>query len=518
MPIAQFPIERVLTIRPTLGMWVTPAAEKIPLDASPDMLNCSIYGGLLRKRPGFALFPDTMTALAVDGVTGIFSCQDESNTTHAYATTALDLFKYNGTDWIACTGTLSGSAFDRFTWAVSQNTVLFCQGVDPVQRVPFSTTYADLDANAPPAKYLERFANRIHIAYTNEGGGARPFRIRRPVAADHTNWTGVGSGFVDMAEHPYHLKNIRKLGPLLAVYTERSILLATRTSNPAAPAAYEPAVEDQGLLAPHSLQARSDVHLFLGLDDFYSYTGGKPQNIAPMIRDLVFGTLNAGALDVFFSTIRYDSQEYICFIATGGAETPNLAWVYHWPMGVWHPWSVSGPLCATSHRLDNTQTWDSIPGNWSEWTIPWDAQALTAAYPAMLTGHSDGLIYQWAYSTKSDAGAPIACRWTSKDITSADVDPSVGDRKLTMKALGLFFRKTGVTFTLDFSYSTDGGQTWLGPFIETFLPGDKAERWISHLQVTGNRIRFKIEQTSDSMDFQIEKFMPYIEVRAAPVY
>ena len=115
--------------------------------------------------------------------------------------------------WNALTGTaLTGGDTQWFSFETSQNSIVFCQGVDKIQRHDISTVstaYAVLNANAPITRYLTRFANRLIAAYTIEGGVSKPFRIRRPVADDHTNWTGSGSGFTDQTEYPFQLRGIR---------------------------------------------------------------------------------------------------------------------------------------------------------------------------------------------------------------------------------------------------------------------------------------------------------------------
>jgi hypothetical protein len=509
---------RTLDIYPTLGMITQIPAKELPLGASPDMMNMCVIGGALRKRPGYTQFPSGVSAFG-DPVVGLASTQDEENNTLLYAFSEDEMFKYNpgSVVWDTCTGpAFTGGAGDLFVWEVSQNSLVASQGVDQVIRMPFTgTTYAILNANCPAAKYMTRAADRLIIAATQEGGVRKPFRIRRSVAADHTNWTGVGSGFTDLAEFPYHLKNLRKIGTRVAAYTEKAIWIGTRTGQASAPLDFQPVVTESGLYAPHTLKGRRSLHMYLGTDDVYEFNGMTVQGLSGPVQYEIFTTLNASVIQRMFGEVLNETQEYLLFLCTGSSSTPDRVWVYNWGRSVWYPWIVSGPQCSTLHRIDTTTTWDAIAVAWDSYGLEWDSISLQQAFPAMLTGHTDGKVYSWSLGNPTDAGVAIPCYWTSKDLSAEDLDQAFRGKQITLRGITVAYKSLGAAFEIDFYYMVDGG-SWQGPYtksINAMTAGDRT--FTVDDQVSGGRIRFKIAHSDTSNTLIINSFHPEIELRDA---
>ncbi len=519
--VASVPLVRTLLVRPVGGQFNHEPPEEISIHHSPDMLNCSVERGMLSKRPGYTQFGDTLA----EAVLGLYSTQDDENNTHFYAVTLTKVYKWNsGTSvWDELTGTaLTGSSSSSISFETSQNRLVFANGIDKIQVVEFSgTSFAVLNANAPICRYITRFANRLYAAYTVESGDTKPFRVRRPVALDHTDWTGVGSGFTDLDEFPHQLRGIKKLGTRMVVYTERSIIMAARTEIAAAPARFDIVIADVGNFSPHTLVGWKDEHMFLGTDDFYRFNGVQPIEMSLPVRDTIFTSLNPAGLLRNFSVARFETKEYISFLCSGAAVIPDTVWVYNKERSVWYPWSVSGAKCATSHRLDDTATIDELVGTIDEQDWEFDTRDLEAQYPAMITGHSDGKIHIWSTQYKGDNGAVISCRWSSKDFTARDIDPQFSNNKVTLKHIAVSYQDQGEDFSLIFSYSTDGGATWTAGDTITFSTAGGTTRTLDKLitrQVTGNRVRFKFTQESASQGFSILSFHVALEALEAPLY
>lgn len=510
-------------IRPTGGMIAEEPGVRIPMDMSPDMLNCSVIQGTLRKRFGYALFPAGMSALT-SAVMGIYSTQDDESNTHLVCCTTTKLVKLLSGAWSVLTGpSLTGSTGTPFQFETSQNSIVFSQGVDQVMRHDISTattTYAVLNANCPPARYLTRFADRLFIAYTVESGATKPYRVRRSVAANHADWTGVGSGFTDISESPYHIRGIKKLGAQMAVYTEGSVWLATRTGVPSAPAQFDPKSDGTGLYAERSISALPDgTHEFLGTDDAYLFNGAQPNRIAQLVRAQIFGEITTVSLRKMFSQTLPDTQEYLFFIVSGGGTSAgftNKVWVNNWARAIWYPWAVNGMTCSTLYRIDNTKTIDQLVGTIDEQVYEIDSRFVSQAFPVMLTGDEGGFTYQWGPQYLSDNGASILCRWTSRDFESDDLDPDARPSYITLRGVGIVYRDVGSPFTLNFYFSTNGGQSWLGPYAKNIVPsgsGGFKETFLGQ-QVTGKRVRFKFEQESSTQTFDIATLNPVFEMRA----
>lgn len=513
---------RVIPIRPVGGMWLFDPAQDMPNEASPDMVNFQLFNGYLRKRPGYTLYGKGTQPGS--SITGIYSTHDDTDTTRLFVTTATDLYRYNpgSQNYDKMTGgPLTGNVNQPFAFETSQSSLAFCQGVDNIQVMDLTlSTYAAIGASAFPSKFLTRFNQRLYAAYTHESGLDKPRRVRWSVNGDHTNWNGVGAGFIDMADDQWFVRNIMKLMGAMVVYTEKNIWVATRTGSATNPAQFTLVVNDIGLFGIRTVKGYNAYHFFVGTDDFYQFNGVQAVPLLQNVRSLVYQELNPNSFAQCFGEINYDGQEYLAFICSGNNSWPDTVWVYNMPRNVSYPWQISlQPTSSTIHRVDNSETWTAAVGTWNVQNYTWASIKFTQNFPIILTGSVDGNVYQWSNNFLSDAGAAINCRWTSRDFTSKDIDPSVTARKITIRSVGVTILDPGTEFTLNFSYSTDGGGTWQGPYPVTMggdslnALGDARHAFV----VTGNRIRFKIENSAVNEQPQIVALYPEFELRMDPI-
>jgi len=513
---------KMIPVRPIGGMVAVEQAQNLDLTQSPDMQNFQVYQGVLKKRPGVAKYPPSMPSIG-GRVCGLYSTKSVAGIDSLFAVwkEGVVIYEKIGRTWDALTGgPLTGEDDDLFSFATSQDKVVFSQGVDPVQLIDLitPTTFAALDADCPPAKYLTRFADRLFLAWTMEDTSGtltpRPFRVRWSVALDHTDWTGIGSGFRDNNEDPYFVQNIRKLQNALGVYTEKSIWLAERTGVSSAPARYTLAAPDVGLYAPRTLSGLREQHFFLGQDNFYIFNGGAPAQIGDSIRDVMFSQLNPEALENNWSITMSDTQEYLTFQCIGERNYPTKVWAFNYGRGVWYPWTISGHTCGTLHRLDATVRIDDLIGTIDDQTWLLDDVFNSNAYPSLVTGHTDGKIYRWSGTYASDDGAAIDAYWTSKDFTADDVQEGFANHFVRIKKVGIAYRDPGSVFNLAFAYSTNGGITWS---TEETVPcggrtagGHGDSTWFR--EITDKRIRIRLRNNSATETPLITKLFFDVEV------
>jgi hypothetical protein len=503
------------TILPIAGMWTTEPTSAMPLGASPDMLNFRVTQGCLRKRPGFVQFPVGAAAFGAE-VMGLYNFLGDDGTSRLYAATPTGILRWTGTVWQALTGTaLTGTTSQPFSFANSQGAPVFSQGTDAVQIIDVaSDSYAALDDDCPPARYLCRFADRLYLAYTFEGGTGKARRIRWCANADHTDWTGIGASYRDELEIDTFLRGMKRLGTGLAVYFENGMLIAGRTGG-VPPAAFDQRYTEVGLLAPRTLQAYRRAHWFLGPDSFYEFDGVDLLDIAENIRDEIFATLNPGQLARMFSLLVYDTQEYCNFLASGTSDWPDKVWVYNWGKKIWYPWATAGMTCGTLFSLVSAPTIDELTEPIDSYPMPFDSRSLLAAYPAIVTGNADGKVYIWSPLETSDNGVAIPCHWTSRDLTAGLLfGEGAENRQITVRRVGFTYEDVGIDLSLDFSFSTNGGESWDGPYRVTCVAtgGGWHEAHIDR-QVTGDRVRFKIENISATQLPIISRFVVDAEIR-----
>jgi len=460
---------------------------------------------------------------------GLYSALDEDDNVFLFAAHETGIKRYSpGSDvWTAYTGpTLTGGTERKFSWDVSQNSVVFSNGVDQVQRIPFTgTAYAVLDSNCPAARFITRFADRIFLASTVESGVTKPFRLRRSVGGDHTDWTGLGSGFTDLSEYPYHIEGLVKAGAQLLIPSAETIWLGTRTEMNAAPVRFDPLVPGSGVYAPFTLTVRKNDFLFMGPDHMYALVSGRLEEIMQTVRDSIFFNIEASKVHMNFGVFRPESQEWIVFTCEAGDATPTVGWVWNDHYDISYRWDFSSPVCGVIHRQDVAKIWDGLSGDWATQVSEWTLSEATVNFPLMVTGHTNGYVYQWKEETPADDGNPIACRWSSKDFSSSLLLQQRGTltgtqqsmNQITLKRLAIEYLASGTACTLNFYLSTDGGTSW-GSAIPVSLDAsdNNSTGYYTAMmseQITGDRIRWKFEHSSATEKFRIARFIPEFEVK-----
>jgi len=506
---ANYAPRKTVPIRPIYGVWSYDPARDAPPGSSPDMQNCVVVKGLLSKRPGYRRMPGDHAGFG-EPVVGLFATQDVDKVQYLYAATLTKIYRYDFVPavWTQVTGpALTGASDNLFSWENSQAKVVFSQGVDHVKVMDFAgASYADLSVNAPAAKYLCRFNGRLNLAHTREGTVNFPYRHRRPVRDNHTDWNGLGAGFRDQSEFPYHIQNMKKLGSAMILYYEQGIEAALEQANAAAPFRYEVRATDIGVYSARTLAGWNQQHFFLGGDDFYGFTGLDPQKIGLQVRDEVFRLLNPSRVHVGFGEVLPATTEYSAFLVGGGSVYPDHAWVFNWGRGIWYKWTVSSHRCSAIYRLEDPLTIDELVGLIDEQNFAFDDAAIESLYPALVTGGQNGFVYRWSPIERSDDGASIPAYWTSHDFTAESVfnDPGV---KLVLESITVEYVGIGQQFPLEFSFSLDGGTTWIFPVTVMSSVGIGGFRTLTvSRRVTGNRIRFKMAQDSAVDTFQVSKF------------
>jgi hypothetical protein len=432
--------------------------------------------------------------------------------------TGLQRYASGTNSWDAMAGpALTGSTERLFTWALSEESLVFSQGVDPVMRMDFGgAVYAALNAGAVPARYITRAADRLFLAHTVEAAANKPFRVRRSVVGDHTDWAGIGAGFTDLTDTPYQLRGLKKFGSRLIVYTEKTAYMGTRTGLASAPYTWDPVLTETGLWVPHSLKGWGNGHIFIGNDDCYEFDGVQLRSRARgKIRGAIFNSINSAAVHRMFSEIITDSQEYLFFCAEGGSNTANVIWVYNKELDVWYKWQVAGaafsstthPTCATTHRANNALSWDEMGAlTWDEVTSEWDTYSLQNEVATLVTGHADGQVNKWGLGYHDDDGNAFTAHWASKDLRATEIDPSLQGRQVTLKDILILLEPFSSAWTFAIQYSTDRGVTWTFPYRVDVAAGVTKAR-IDH-QVTGNEIRFKLVQMTQEMPLTIHSIHP----------
>ena len=163
----------------------------------------------------------------------------------------------------------------RFSWVNTQGIAAWSQGIDNIRQWD-GTTFSNLvTAGTPfPAKYLIAFDDRIIAGYPTIGGIPEPTQIKWSVNGNVNNWTGTGSGALEIIEtNQEPITGMFVLGDRAYIGKRHQLieLIATGTLSPVFSTA--PRVSGMGILAPYSIGLAEQFAFWLGPDDVYMWDG-----------------------------------------------------------------------------------------------------------------------------------------------------------------------------------------------------------------------------------------------------
>ena len=154
--------------------------SEVPLDqveqfGQTDILNMLLRRSIVEARPGFTTLP-ALPAPTNEDIVGIADFYTNTSVRVQVLMTLTRLIQWNSgpqtfTNVPPGSGALTGVAANLFTWAVVNNTLCFCQGVDNLKGWDgIAGTFTNLSASAFPAKFLMELATHLVTASTIEAG------------------------------------------------------------------------------------------------------------------------------------------------------------------------------------------------------------------------------------------------------------------------------------------------------------------------------------------------------------
>ena len=193
-------------------------------------------------------------------------------------------------------------------------------------------------ADAPTsARCVAFFDQRLLAGGIIRGAGTDDYSmIQWSAQYTYHDWsTASGGGYTTVGDSPDWMQAMKRLGPNLIAYKERSIYIGRRTFLADPPFRFEPAPgQGIGLAAPNSVGDLGEEHIFLGWDDVYVFSLKGLVPIGTRIREELFygdNGINPAYIHLSTGIIAEEFDEYWLFIPTGkwpdddeGDAIPNL--------------------------------------------------------------------------------------------------------------------------------------------------------------------------------------------------
>ena len=481
---------------PLGGLKLSAPADKLEGAYAPRMENCRLRDGRIIAAPGRASIA-TGYGSPITWI-GMYSRVEDTTWNMAIGQAGVarwgNLKPSEPRAWSKIAGPALTSATrfdvasgeDRFFFT-SLKDGLFQWNGDP------ATGYA-LVPGAPKAKFVEYFNDRVVAAHCDIGGKVYSNRIKYSVNGNYADWTGNGSGFLEVWEpQAQAITGLKVLGGRCAIYRENSItdLIPTGTLTPVFQT--ETRVIGIGTKAPWTIAAAGLMHFFLGSDRIVrAWSGTEMEPIGEKILSDVNRLYDRTQTDVYFGMVSYFRQEYWLVFLDG------TVFIFDYVHGTWTRDKFE-TLTALGEvlDLDPGATWQDTTEQFNYSFRVWYQAGVRSA--RMFGGRFDGVTLAVDESLMTDyqegALVPLDSWVETGDIYFA---PGAGTKPDptetgTIKRVMLyydFFNDSPIEVGISF----DRGRTWV---TANHIPVDVGVGYVD-FNNTGRHVRFRFRSSEDN--------------------
>jgi hypothetical protein len=408
-----------------------------------------------------------------------------------------------------------------------------CTGITPIQRWAgkFETDFADLVGadgyHTVGSTYTTHYALQMGAFYNRpilisplESNATDTLkennqRIRWAQSGKLESWTGTGSGFKDLLDTGGHNVWGALLGTQWIQYQNNSIWSLTHVGGTTV---FEPNVEipDLGLLAPHLLYSKNNVHYFLGDDlNLYAYYGGSNiDRIGDKIQRYLQRDLDKDYKARCWMCMGAENRRVWLFIVPNGKTYATQAYGIDIRTGAWqkrdftHKWATGGITSVSLVGSGSYQSGQSYAEAVTLGTTYAAAVAAGTTYRQAVTdvltderlilGDSAGYVYQYDSDLTQDDGVNIPSTHITEvyDLGLPGLTKIWPGVRVTAKGTGLI-----VSYRTGNFETTDTGWT---AFTEQVLTSEFVDYEFT-VHDTAKRIQFRFTN-ADGDDFQISNY------------
>ncbi len=396
--------------------------------------------------------------------------------------------------WTARTrtsGDYTGTIANDIDVAVVGNKYVFTNNKDKIQVWDGTGNADDINAAAlggplefVRCKLVKSFAGRLILLHNTESSVIRGTRVRWSGDfngfEENINWDTAdeqqNAGVQDLAETPDVIIGASRLGNILVIYKERSIVHCVETTDPNQPLIFEHRTsagldKGQGLISNETLVELLGFHIGLFNDNVYIYDGIRLQGVGdPVIRTVV-RTAGLANVKKAFATVVPSENWYILWVPFGGETFPQQAYIYDYRRDLWVG-RIDKPAstASTKARVQAIQIDVGNPlldlsqfENFDAMRFPIDSLTSEVGFPELIVGVPDAAN---SIVERMDAGASpnISALWDTGDIDFGFPDRLTGVRRVRVRIVA-----EGTGGTLSVSISSDGGANFSASANKAFV-------------------------------------------------
>lgn len=471
-------------------------ANNVPADAleptqSPNLLNVRFRFNEVRPCPGRVAFAGPVASPIQDIVR--FSSDDRTK----WIVMLTDQYLYKWGDaapaspaaWVQAPGVaLTGSG--RWSWCVGEDYLFFARdGGNGIYRWKGGTSAVEKVPGAPAeVAFVEYYNNRLVAMNTVEAGKSWSNRIRWPINLNHTDWTGSGSGFLDLYEPEQEpIQGGRVLGNRLVVFREHSItdVIATGTLTPVFRS--EQRTANVGCPFPFTIDSNGIVIFFLGNDgNMWAWNGTQLSSIGDPIYKSLEQVIDLKAAGYYFGRVYPYGNEYWLWL--GG---PNV-FIFDFLQARWlldyFPTLIAmgdGEIAVT------TESWGSMVGSWQSFGGKMWREMQARSSSRIIVGKIDNsTVLVGRDISGTEDNSDVTCMIETRDYYADEkIGPFV---QRTVERALLVYNYNNDVDPFELAISIDRGRTWQTILHTPNVLGYGLASW----KVTGNVVRYRFSTTS----------------------
>ena len=477
----------------------------LPREAALRLENLRVRDGMVRGRDGYEPLLDNP---ATRRITDIFSHELPDGTSEAIRADTTTHYRRNGSVWTAIVGGGAWTDNNRRYWSVvapwagtALGRILIGKDSDQTREWAGAATNMNAYAGAPSSRYgIMADDNRLIVGYTREAGTLRTQRVRWTVIGlpngGANDWTGTGSGFLDLRNDSFPITGLFKLHGQVYVGKSRAICRLVRTGIQTDAYDFETLqTGGDGLFLP-AFARHGNIVLLVSHQDVLLFDGSTFTSVGGPIKTALFRRLNYNALD--FACATFDPAQNLALLALplDGSTDPTEVWSFDPDTGAWET-DIYGtrPTCLVSYaNLDITEIQelvgqiDALAGD-IESLSPSSSQRALIAF-----GTGAGETFIFTPDLHSDNGNLIQGTYVSSLVPVVGAEMSVAgkphtigpDDNIVLDKVRLALADIGATYSVAVSASGDGGKNFssLGTLTVTTAGGTHAEPRFVDLHVT----------------------------------
>jgi len=493
---------------------VRPKFDYTAINAQPALVAIQDLSGTISGQTWFlgGYITPSGEATGLEPWTQIYDFYAANGSRRQVAATTTRVMYLTGLGWSPLTGTISSTPSQPVNFAVVANTLLFSEGITKVQAWDgITSSFADVSANAVPAKYLVEFGGHLLAMNTLEGGSHAYQRIRWTAAGDPTDWTSANAGQVDLNNDLGPINGCLKLGRYVYIFQQKGLVQVSLTGNGLKPFFFDPiSAKSKGLAVPRSLAANGELTgYYIGKDNIYRFDG----QFSTPIGDMPIDTrIRLGARSRILADLALASRDRVIgFVTTsvnGNAYNaywviiPNVAiWVFNIDDSTWSRWSVGKEVTCIGDFTDGAviQIKDLI-GTIAE--QQWTPSTLTNSNPfdSVMLGCDDGSSALFNFTGWSELGA---------NLTTGEMEYGDARHDNVTKKMRVTYKDTGTEIPVTFRFTNELGEEY--SYEATF--GVNANNAAIKAVIPVN-----IPATFVTMKIDVDAGVPFEMTSFAPIY